>query len=143
MRVAVASDHAGYKYKELAKSYLQEKGHEVVDYGTHSEDRTDYPDFAHMVAEAVSRGEAARGLLVCGSCQGIAMAANRHKGVRASVPWNEETARLSREHNDSNVLALGARTLPEGEPEKILKAWLETPFGQGRHERRVRTIDRE
>jgi ribose 5-phosphate isomerase B len=95
------------------------------------------------VAGAVSRGEADRGVLVCGSGQGMAMAANRHRGVRAAVPWNEETARLSREHNDANVLALGGRTLPPGAPEKILQVWLDTPFAGGRHERRVRKIDQE
>ena len=141
--LVIGSDHAGFELKERLKKELDRLGVRYRDSGPSSADAVDYPDFAHTVAEAVSRGEAERGLLVCGSGQGMAMAANRHKGVRASVPWNEETARLSREHNDSNVLALGARTLPEGEPEKILKVWLETPFGEGRHERRIRKIDRE
>jgi ribose 5-phosphate isomerase B len=137
----IGSDHAGFELKERLKRELDRLGVQYQDTGPSSADAVDYPDFAHRVAEAVSRGEAERGLLVCGSGQGMAMAANRHHGVRASVPWNEETARLSREHNDANVLALGARTLPEGEPEKILKTWLETPFSGGRHERRVRKID--
>ena len=139
----IGSDHAGFPLKEHLKGELDRMGIQYRDTGATSADAVDYPDFAHRVAEAVSRGEAERGLLVCGSGQGMAMAANRHQGVRASVPWNEETARLSREHNDSNVLALGARTLPDGEAEKILKVWLETPFGGGRHERRVRKIDPE
>jgi ribose 5-phosphate isomerase B len=139
----IGSDHAGFALKERLKGELDRLGIEYRDTGAPSADAVDYPEFAHKVAEAVSSGQAERGLLVCGSGQGMAMAANRHHGVRASVPWNEETARLSREHNDSNVLALGARTLPEGEPEKILKVWLETPFSGGRHERRVRQIDQE
>ena len=141
--LVIGSDHAGFELKERLKKELDRLGVRYDDTGPATADAVDYPDFAHTVAEAVSRGQAERGLLVCGSGQGMAMAANRHKGVRASVPWNEETARLSREHNDSNVLALGARTLPDGEAERILKVWLETPFGEGRHERRVRKIDRE
>ncbi len=137
----IASDHAGFALKEALKSALQRQGVAFEDLGTHSADSVDYPDYARKVAEAVSRGEAERGLLVCGSGQGMAMTANRYHGVRAALPWNEETARLSREHNDANVLALGARVLAPDLAEQILLAWLETPFAGGRHERRVKKID--
>lgn len=141
--LVIGSDHAGFELKQRLKRVLDRLGVEYRDAGPASADAVDYPDFAHAVAGAVSRGEAARGVLVCGSGQGMAMAANRHRGVRAALPWNEETARLSREHNDANVLALGARTLPEGEAEKILDVWLKTPFAGGRHLGRVGKIDRE
>ena len=141
--LAIGSDHAGFELKQRLKRVLDRLGVAYRDVGPASADAVDYPDFAHAVAGAVSRGEAERGVLVCGSGQGMAMAANRHRGVRAALPWNEETARLSREHNDANVLALGARTLPEGEAEKILDVWLKTPFAGGRHLRRVSKIDRE
>ncbi|HVR72227.1 MAG TPA: ribose 5-phosphate isomerase B [Vicinamibacteria bacterium] len=141
--LVIGSDHAGFELKQRLKRVLDRLGVEYRDAGPASADAVDYPDFAHAVAGAVSRGEAERGVLVCGSGQGMAMAANRHRGVRAALPWNEETARLSREHNDANVLALGARTLREGEAEKILDVWLKTPFAGGRHLGRVGKIDRE
>jgi ribose 5-phosphate isomerase B len=141
--LVIGSDHAGFELKERLKRALDRLGVRYRDTVPSSADAVDYPDCAHAVAGAVSRGEAEKGLLVCGSGQGMAMAANRHRGVRAALPWNEETARLSREHNDANVLALGARTLPEGEAERILKVFLETPFAHGRHEGRVRKIDTE
>jgi ribose 5-phosphate isomerase B len=141
--LVIGSDHAGFALKEHLKRELDRLGIPYRDTGPTSAEAVDYPDYAHEVAGAVSRGEAEKGLLVCGSGQGMAMAANRHKGVRAAVPWDEETARLSREHNDSNVLALGSRTLPAGEAERILAVWLKTPFAGGRHQGRVRKIDRE
>ena len=141
--LVIGSDHAGFALKERLKGELDRLGVRYRDAGPASPDAVDYPDYAHAVAGAVSRGEAEKGVLVCGSGQGMAMAANRHRGVRAALPWNEETARLSREHNDANVLALGARTLAEGEAERILKVFLETPFAAGRHEPRVRKIDPE
>ena len=141
--LVIGSDHAGFALKERLKQALDRLGVPYRDAGPASPEAVDYPDTAHAVAGAVSRGEAEKGVLVCGSGQGMAMAANRHRGVRAALPWNEETARLSREHNDANVLALGARTLPEGEAERILKIFLETPFAAGRHEPRVRKIDTE
>jgi ribose 5-phosphate isomerase B len=143
LALVIGSDHAGFALKERLKRVLERLGLEYRDVGPASADAVDYPDFAHQVAGAVSRGEAARGILVCGSGQGMVMVANRHRGVRAALPWNEETARLSREHNDANVLALGARTLPDGEAERILDVWLKTPFAGGRHLRRVNKIDRE
>ena len=137
----VASDHAGFALKERLKETLDRLGIAYTDAGTHSAEPVDYPDFGKRVAEAVSRGDAERGLLVCGTGQGMAMTANRYRGVRAVVPPDEQTARLSREHNDANVLALGGRTLEPALAERILEVWLETPFAGGRHERRVRKID--
>ncbi|HJS58619.1 MAG TPA: ribose 5-phosphate isomerase B [Vicinamibacteria bacterium] len=137
----IASDHAGFELKRKLTDALKRKGIAFEDLGTDTADSVDYPDYARTVAEAVSRGEAERGMLVCGTGQGMAMAANRYHGVRAAVPWNEETARLSREHNDANVLALGGRVLEPGAAERILDVWLETPFAGGRHQRRVKKID--
>src|SRR5690349_5678839 len=111
MKVALGSDHAGFAYKEKAKAYLESKGYEVIDFGTYSTDRADYPDFGHKAAEAVASGEAERGLLVCGSGIGISIAANRHNGVRAVDAVTTEMAKLAREHNDANVLALGERLI--------------------------------
>jgi len=137
----IASDHAGFELKERLKRWLQTRGVAFEDLGTHSAESVDYPDYARRVAEAISKGEAERGLLVCGSGQGMAMAANRYRGVRVALPWSEETARLSREHNDANVLALGGRVLSHETAERILDVWLSTPFAGGRHEGRVKKID--
>ncbi len=139
--LVVASDHAGFELKEKLKQTLERLGVPYEDLGTHSPESVDYPDFARRVAEAVQGGRADRGLLVCGSGQGMAMSANRYRGVRAALPFNEETARLSREHNDANVLALGGRVLEHGLAERILEVWLATPFGGGRHEGRVKKIE--
>jgi ribose 5-phosphate isomerase B len=137
----VASDHAGFALKEHLKGVLDRLGIAYEDMGTASEASCDYPDFAHRVAEAVGSGKADRGLLVCGTGQGMVMAANRHRGVRAALPHDEQTARLSREHNDSNVLALGGRVLSPERAEAILKVWLETGFLGGRHAQRVAKIE--
>ena len=138
----IGSDHAGFELKERLKQALDERGIAYEDVGTHSAESVDYPDFAHRVARAVSSGQAEKGLLVCGSGQGMAMTANKYEGVRAALPHDEESARLSREHNDANVLALGGRVLSPEVAERILDVWLETPFGGGRHQRRVDKIDR-
>jgi RpiB/LacA/LacB family sugar-phosphate isomerase len=140
MKIALASDHAGYTEKERLKPLFHELGHEVEDLGTVSEDSVDYPDYARAVAERVARGEAEQGVLVCGSGTGMAIAANKVAGVRAAVAWSEETARLARRHNDANVLALGARTTPEGDIPKIVRAWFNTGFDGGRHAGRVEKI---
>jgi ribose 5-phosphate isomerase B len=140
MKVVLASDHAGYAEKERLKPLLEELGLEVEDLGTVSEESVDYPDYARRVAEAVAAGEAGQGLLVCGSGTGMAIAANKVHGVRAAVAWSEETARLARQHNDANVLAIGARTTPEGDIPKIVRAWFNTPFDGGRHAERVEKI---
>ena len=139
--IAVASDHAGYELKEHLKKVLERLGIPFEDLGAHSTAAVDYPDLARKVAEAIEGGKNERGLLVCGSGQGMAMAANRHHGVRAAVAVDEEMARLSREHNDANVLALGGRLTDPERAERILKVWLETPFAGGRHAVRVAKID--
>ena len=140
MKVALGADHAGYEEKERLKPVLNELGIEFEDFGAVSTDSVDYPDFAAKVARKVADGEFDQGLLVCGSGTGMAIAANKVHGVRAAVAWNEETARLAREHNDANVLSVGARTTPESEIPKIVRAWFETKFAGGRHQRRVEKI---
>ena len=139
--IIVGSDHAGFDLKERVKEWLEERGFEVEDVGSKSPEQVDYPDFAHKVAEAVGSGRRARGVVVCGTGIGVSIAANRHKGVRAAVVWSEETARLSREHNDSNVLALGGRTTDPRIAELMLDVWLNTKFAGGRHARRVAKIE--
>ena len=139
--IIVGSDHAGFDLKERVKEWLEARGLAVEDVGTSSPQQVDYPDYAHLVARAVSSGRRARGVLICGTGIGVSIAANRHAGVRAAVACSEETARLAREHNDSNVLALGGRTLDPVVAERILDVWLATPFAGGRHERRVKKID--
>ncbi len=141
MRIAIGADHAGYKAKEALKGALQKLGHTVIDLGTNSDESTDYPDYARKVAELVSRREADRGVLVCGTGIGMSMAANKVAGVRAAVVTSEETARMSRAHNDANVFCAGARVTDAATLERALKAWLETPFEGGRHERRVKKIN--
>jgi ribose 5-phosphate isomerase B len=139
--IIVGSDHAGFDLKERVKEWLEARGFDVEDVGARSPEQVDYPDLAHEVADAVASGRRKRGLLVCGTGLGVAMAANRHPGVRAAAVWNEETARLSREHNDANVLALGGRTTDPVLAERILDVWLGTPFAGGRHARRVQKIE--
>lgn len=141
MRIAVGADHAGYRLKEYLAARLREEGHEVVDMGTHSEERTDYPLYAFRVAEAVAAGEAERGVLVCGTGIGMCIAANKVRGVRAALCWSVETAELSRRHNDANVICLGGRLLEPGEAWRILDVWLRTPFDGGRHARRLALIE--
>lgn len=140
MRIAVGSDHAGFSLKESLKAFLTEGGHEVVDLGTHSEERADYPDFAGAVARAVDSGEADRGVLVCGSGIGMCMGANRLKGVRAAVLCDDYDAGMSRRHNDANVACLGARKVDAERARELLDIFLSTPFEGGRHEGRVRKL---
>jgi ribose 5-phosphate isomerase B len=141
MRIAIGSDHAGYAYKERIKRYLLERGHEVRDFGTHSQEPADYPVYIRPVAEAVSRGEFERGVVLGGSGNGEAMVANRVRGIRCALCWNAESARLARSHNDANMISLGQRMMPEDTALEIVRVWLETPFDGGRHERRIRMID--
>ena len=141
MKVAVGSDHAGFTLKQKVKEYLTSKGHEVIDFGTDSEERFDYPDAAHPAATSIQKGEVDRGVLVCGSGVGMAIAANRHRGVRAVDAVTEEMAKLSREHNYANVLALGQRLLSWEEAQKIIDTFFATEFEGGRHEQRVQKID--
>lgn len=140
MRIALASDHAGYAEKERLKEVLADLGVEFEDLGTGSEASVDYPDYARKVAEQVAQGQVEQGLLVCGSGTGMAITANKVPGVRAAVAWSEEIARLARQHNDANVLAIGARTTPPGEIPKIVRAWFATDFEGGRHADRVAKI---
>ena len=140
MRIALASDHAGYTEKERLKGLLSSLGVEFDDLGTGSEESVDYPDYARRVAEQVAQGRVEQGLLVCGSGTGMAITANKVPGVRAAVAWSEETARLARQHNNANVLAIGARTTPPDDIPKIVRAWFATEFEGGRHAARVEKI---
>ena len=141
MKIALASDHAGYAEKERLKPLLLELGLEVDDLGTVSEESVDYPDYARKVADEVAQGRADQGVLVCGSGTGMAITANKVPGVRAAVAWSEETARLARQHNDANVMAIGARTTPPGMIPAIVSAWFNTEFEGGRHANRVKKIE--
>ena len=140
MKIALASDHAGYAEKERLKTVLADLGVEFEDLGTGSEVSVDYPDYARKVAEQVAEGQVEQGLLVCGSGTGMAITANKVPGVRAAVAWSEEIARLARQHNDANVLAIGARTTPPAEIPKIVRAWFASDFEGGRHADRVAKI---
>src|SRR5262245_19355742 len=141
MRIAIASDHAGYKYKTMLASHLASLGHEVKDFGTHSDESVDYPDFIRPAAEAVARGECERAIVLGGSGNGEAIAANRVKKVRCTLCWNEETARLGRQHNDANVISIGERLVSEQDAIKIVNTLLNTPFEGGRHIRRIQKLD--
>ena len=140
MKVSIASDHAGFEEKELLKPYLVELGHEVIDRGPDSDDRVDYPDFAELVAKDVACGEADRGVLVCGTGIGMAIAANKVDGIRAANVTSPEFAALSREHNDANIVTVSGRFVTDETNRAIVKAFLETAFGGGRHEGRVAKI---
>ena len=139
--IALAADHGGYNYKERVKALLDALGLEWKDFGTDSEESVDYPDFAHTAAEAIQRGECDRGIFICGTGIGISLAANRHRGVRAAACQVPEAARMSRLHNDANVLALGERLVDWPLAEQMIRIWLETPFEGGRHERRIGKIE--
>src|SRR5881394_344757 len=141
MKIAIASDHAGFEYKERIRQLLGELGHAVHDFGTHSSEPVDYPKFVRPAAEAVARGECERGIVLGGSGNGEAMAANRVKGVRCALCWNEEVARLARAHNDANVISLGQRLVSEKEALAIVNAWLTTAFEGGRHIQRIQKLD--
>ena len=141
MRIAIGSDHAGFRYKELLTAHLRAQDHEVQDFGTHSTEPVDYPLFIRPVAIVVSRVECERGIVLGGSGNGEAMVANRVTGVRCSLCWNTESARLARAHNDANVLALGERLLTEEEALAVLDTWMTSPFEGGRHLQRIRLID--
>ena len=138
--IAIGSDHAGYDYKEDLISFLEGKGLLFKDFGTHSKDSVDYPDFAHPVANAVEKGEAAFGILLCGSANGVAITANKHQGVRAAICWGEELAKLAREHNDANNICIPARFVREGDAEKMVALFMTTDFEGGRHANRVKKI---
>lgn len=141
MKIGIGSDHAGFRYKESIKALLQELGHEVRDFGTDSEATVDYPVFIRPVAEAVAAGECERGIVLGGSGNGEAIAANRVRGVRCALCWNTESARLGRMHNDANVLSIGQRMMSEETALEIVRIWLETPFEGGRHVARIQMLD--
>ena len=143
MKIAIGSDHAGFIYKEKIKQFLNALGHDVTDFGTDSEEPVDYPLFIRPVAEAVARGEVERGVVLGGSGNGEAMAANRVKTVRCALCWNVVSARLARQHNDANMISLGQRMLSEEEALEIVRVWLETDFEGGRHLRRIQLLDRD
>jgi len=140
IKIALAADHAGYEEKEKVKKTLDALGVQYDDFGTVSTESVDYPDYARKVGEAVARGDYEQGVLVCGSGTGMAIAANKVPGIRAAVAWNEEIARLAREHNDANVLSLAARFTPDDQIDKIVRAWFGAHFDGGRHQRRVDKI---
>jgi ribose 5-phosphate isomerase B len=141
MRIAIGSDHAGYQYKTRIVAFLRAQGHEVMDVGTDSDQAVDYVVFIRPVAEAVARGECERGIVLGGSGNGEAIAANRVPGIRCTVCWNEESARLGRLHNNANMISLGQRMMPVAMALEIVRIWLETPFEGGRHQRRIDQID--
>jgi ribose 5-phosphate isomerase B len=141
MNIAIASDHAGFEYKERIKQHLLEAGHQVKDFGTFSVERCDYPVFIRPAAQAVADGLCERGIVLGGSGNGEAMVANRIKGVRCAIAWDLRSARLARQHNDANVLSLGQRMLAIEEAIEIVDLWLSTPFEGGRHAVRLKMID--
>jgi len=137
MKIAIASDHAGFDYKEAVKKFLLEKGYEVKDFGTDSKESCDYSDFVFPAARAVAAGECDRGIVFGGSGNGEAIAANKIKGIRCGLAWDLRSARLCREHNDANVLSMGQRMLAVEEMLEITELWLNTPFEGGRHQKRI------
>lgn len=143
MKLSIGSDHAGFQLKEKVRKYLADKGHQVSDRGCFSEDRADYPDYAHAVAKDVEGGSAVFGVLICGSGNGINMAANKHQGIRSALCWMEEIAKLARQHNDANIIALPARFISEEEAYKCIDAFLAEKFEGGRHAGRVEKIKME
>ena len=142
MKIAIGSDHAGFVYKEKIKAHLVSLRHEVKDLGTSSDEPVDYPLFIRPVAEAVARGECERGIVLGGSGNGEAIVANRVKGIRCALCWNLESARLGRQHNDANVISIGARMVTLDLALDIVRVWLDTPFDGGRHQHRIELIDK-
>ena len=140
LKIAIASDHAGFERKQTVMKYLQELGIEYKDFGAFSTESSDYPDFAHPLAEAVSKGEFNEGITLCGSGNGINMTANKHQGIRSAICWMPEIAKLARQHNDANICALPARFITDEEAIEIVKTFLETDFEGGRHQNRINKI---
>jgi ribose 5-phosphate isomerase B len=141
MKIAIGSDHAGYQYKEKLRRFVEGLGHTIIDFGTHSEQPVDYPAFIRPVAEAVARNEFEGGIVLGGSGNGEAIVANRVKRIRCALCWNEESARLARQHNDANMISLGQRMISIESAYNIVKIWLDTPFEGGRHQHRIELID--
>lgn len=140
MKIAIGSDHAGYEYKTRIIQYLTDQGIEIKDFGTLSTDSVDFPDFAHPTAAAVENAEVDFGILICGSGQGVNMTANKHQGVRSALCWNTDIARLTRQHNNANIIALPARFVAYEYAIEMIEVFLKTPFEGGRHEKRVEKI---
>lgn len=140
MIIPIASDHAGFEAKEKVKEILEELGHMPVDFGTHSDESVDYADYAVQVAEKVDDGEKELGILICGSGQGMCMTANKFKNIRAALVYDDYSARMTREHNNANILCLPGRQLGDDELKNIVQTWLDTKFEGGRHERRINKI---
>ena len=138
--VAIGSDHAGFEYKEDLISFLEAKGLTYHDFGTHSVESVDYPDYAHPVARSVENGESSFGILLCGSANGVAITANKHQGIRAALCWGEEIAKLAREHNNANIICIPARFVREGDAEKMVQIFINTGFEGGRHKGRIEKI---
>ncbi|MFO0507157.1 MAG: ribose 5-phosphate isomerase B [Chryseotalea sp.] len=138
--IAIGSDHAGFEYKTALLQWLQNNGYTVKDFGTYSLEAADYPDFAHLVADAVEKKEFDLGVLLCGSANGVAITANKHQGIRAAICWTKEIAALARQHNNANVVCIPARFTAVQQAESILQTFLSTPFEGGRHEKRVQKI---
>ncbi|PCH86302.1 MAG: ribose 5-phosphate isomerase B [Flavobacteriales bacterium] len=141
-KLAIGCDHAGYELKETLKKYMEEKGYDMEDHGTYSDESTDYPEYAHAVANSVAQNNNVdQGILICGSGNGISMAANKHSGVRAALCWEKEVAILARQHNNANIVALPARFVTTEDAKTIVDAFIEEEFDGGRHQRRVDKID--
>lgn len=140
MKIAIGGDHAGFKYKEDLKKWLEQKGYPFKDFGTYSTESADYPDFAHPVASAVEKQEFDLGILICGSANGVAITANKHQGIRAAICWNEELASLARQHNNANIVCIPERFISADLAGKIVDRFLHTEFEGGRHQRRVSKI---
>ena len=141
MKIAIASDHGGYHYKEIIVAYLKALGHVTQDFGCDSDASVDYPDYIHPVSLEVKEKKAQIGIIICGSGNGAAMTANKHKGVRAAICWSEEIAELARQHNDANIISIPSRFLSEEEIINIVEAFIKTDFEGGRHKRRIDKID--
>lgn len=140
MKIGICNDHAGVEYKQKLVKYLQSKGHEVVNYGTDTEDSVDYPVYAHRLAEAVEKGEVEKGIALCGTGNGMAITLNKHRGIRAGLAWGTQIGRLVKEHNNANVLVLPARFISYPMANAIVRTWMDTEFAGGRHQRRIDMI---
>ena len=140
MKIGICNDHAGVEYKQKLVKYLQSKGHEVVNFGTDTEESVDYPVFAHRLAEAVESGEVEKGIALCGTGNGMAITLNKHRGIRAGLAWGTQIGRLVKEHNNANVLVLPARFISYPMANAIVRTWMDTEFAGGRHQRRIDMI---
>jgi len=140
MNISIGSDHAGFAYKEAIKLHLEKAGHQVIDCGTFTKASCDYPDYAHAVAASVEKGETEKGVLICGSANGVCITANKHAGIRAALCWEKEIASLARAHNDANVVCLPARFISLESANEITDIFMSTPFEGGRHANRVNKI---